>query len=65
MSTLVDARTLASKLGVTPATILAWARRGQIPCLRAGRRPVLFDPAEVERALKVRAQGRGWQHVTR
>jgi hypothetical protein len=56
MSQFVDARGLAAKVHVTPATILAWARRGWIPCLRAGRRPVLFDLAEVERALKARAE---------
>jgi hypothetical protein len=56
MSEIVDARALATKLCVTPATVLTWARRGWIPCLRAGRRPVLFDVAEVECALKDRAR---------
>jgi hypothetical protein len=56
MSQIIDARGLAAKLRVTPATVLTWARRGWIPCLRAGRRPVLFDLAEVERALKERAR---------
>ncbi len=51
----VDARVLARRYGVTTATILAWHRRGWIPALRAGRRPVLFDPAAVERALAARA----------
>jgi len=59
MSQIVDARDLAAKLRVTPATVLSWARRGWIPCLRAGRRPVLFDLVEVERALKERAAKRG------
>jgi hypothetical protein len=63
MSQIVDARGLAAKLHVTPATILTWARRGWIPCLRAGRRPVLFDLAEVERALKERAKGREVSHA--
>jgi hypothetical protein len=58
MPHIVNARGLATKLSVTPATVLAWARRGWIPCLRAGRRPVLFDLAEVERALKERAKNR-------
>lgn len=65
MSNVVDARTLAIKLGVTPATVLAWARRGQIPCLRAGRRPVLFNLTEVERALKEGAQRKGCCHEPR
>jgi hypothetical protein len=64
MSRILDARGLAPKLRVTPATILGWARRGWIPCLRAGRRPVLFDVAEVERALKERASRRGVSHAS-
>jgi phage terminase Nu1 subunit (DNA packaging protein) len=52
---LLDARALAGKLHVTPATVLTWARRGWIPSLRAGQRPVLFDLAEVTRALRQRA----------
>ncbi len=64
MSQIADARDLATMLRVRPATILAWARRGWIPCLRAGRRPVLFDLAEVERALKERAKGREVSHVS-
>jgi excisionase family DNA binding protein len=58
MSRIVDAHGLAARLRVKPATVLAWARRGWIPCLRAGRRPVLFDLADVERALKQRAEKR-------
>jgi helix-turn-helix protein len=47
---------LAEHLHVTPATVLAWARRGWIPRLRAGRRPVLFDLGEVEQALRTRGE---------
>jgi hypothetical protein len=64
MSKIVNACGLAARLRVTPATVLAWARRGWIPCLRAGRRPVLFDLAEVERALKERAKKREVSHAT-
>jgi hypothetical protein len=65
MPDLLDARGLAAVLRVTPATILTWARRGWIPCLRAGRRPVLFDPEAVRRALDERAQrqAKGGAHV--
>ena len=58
MSDLLTAEQLAERLHVTPATIHAWHRRGWIPCLRAGRRPVLFDPAAVEEALRKRAENR-------
>ena len=57
MEKFVDATELARRLGVTVATIHAWHRRGWIPCLRAGRRPVLFDPNEVERVLRERGKG--------
>ena len=55
MVDFVDAKELAKRLRVTPATIHAWHRRGWIPCLRAGRRPVLFDPIAVEKELHERA----------
>ncbi|MFT5528137.1 MAG: phage terminase Nu1 subunit (DNA packaging protein) [Pirellulaceae bacterium] len=59
MSKLVDAKKLAELLTVKPATIHAWHRRGWIPCLRAGRRPVLFDVEAVKKALRERAERRG------
>ena len=59
MSELVDAKELAERLKVTPATIHAWHRGGWIPCLRAGRRPVLFEPDAVKKALRERAEHRG------
>jgi hypothetical protein len=64
VSEILDARGLAVRLRVRPATVLTWARRGWIPCLRAGRRPVLFDLAEVERALKDRAKRREVSHAS-
>jgi predicted site-specific integrase-resolvase len=57
-SDYLDARALADRFHVTPPTILRWARAGMIPCLRAGRRPVLFDPEQVEQALRARGAQR-------
>ena len=47
MNNYLTAAQLARHLQVTPATIHAWHRRGWIPGLRAGRRPVLFDLSDV------------------
>ena len=47
MSNLLTARELADQYRVTVSTVHAWHRRGWIPCIRAGRRPVLFDPVAV------------------
>lgn len=59
MSEIVDATELSRRLGVTRQTVHAWHRRGWIPCLRAGRRPVLFDVVAVEKALLERAKSYG------
>lgn len=55
-SSLVTADVLATHFHVTPPTVLAWARRGWVPCLRAGHRPVLFNLSEVEQALRARGK---------
>lgn len=54
-NTLVDSATLAHRYGVTAETVRAWFRRGWIPAYRAGRKPLLFCPSEVDQALRVRA----------
>ena len=58
MSEILTAQELATRYRVTVATIHSWHRRGWIPCLRAGRRPVLFDVTAVEEALRERAEHR-------
>lgn len=57
MDKFVDAVELAHRLRVMVAPVHTWHRHGWIPCLRAGRRPVLFDPNEVERVLRERGKG--------
>lgn len=42
-------------LGVNLNTVLVWARKGIIPCLRLSSRVIRFDMDEVEAALKERA----------
>ncbi len=64
MSNFLKARELAERLNVKPATIHAWHRRGWIPCMRAGHRPVLFDPAAVEQALRERGERKGMTRAT-
>ena len=63
MSNLVNADELATLLKVTPATVHAWHRRGWIPCLQAGRRPVLFDVAAVEQAMRARGEQKVADHA--
>ena len=45
---------LAARYRVTVETIRAWARRGEIPSIRVGRHPLLFDIEDVDRWLKAR-----------
>ena len=52
MNVILTASELAKRLNVTTATIHAWHRQDKIPCLRAGRRPVLFDYGDVIEAMR-------------
>lgn len=65
MERYLTAKELAKQLSVTPATVHAWHRRGWIPALRAGRRPVLFSRTEVVEALQQRAKENGGDHYAR
>ena len=58
VKTIVTAPELAARYHVTPPTVHAWHRRGRIPCLRAGHRPVLFHVEDVDAALRRRAEQR-------
>ena len=62
MSELADAKKLAGRFTVAPATNHAWHGRGWIPCLRAGRRPVL-DVEAVEKALRKRGEQTEVRHA--
>jgi predicted site-specific integrase-resolvase len=55
---LVDAHAVAKRFGVSYATVLGWARRGVVPCLRAGHHPVRFEIDAVEDALRARGRSR-------
>jgi excisionase family DNA binding protein len=47
---LLTVRELAAMFRVTPDCIYRLARRGEIPCLRFGRK-VRFEPDDIERFL--------------
>lgn len=48
---LLTTRQLAEILGVKPNTILAWASRGVIPCIRLTRKVIRYDRDSVMRSL--------------
>lgn len=53
---ILEAVELAERLEVTSRTILSWARRGHIPCIRDGRRKILFNLDQVLQALRARQE---------
>lgn len=53
--TLASAHSAARRFGLPAKWLLAEAREGRLPCLRAGRR-ILFSVRAIERALIDRAQ---------
>jgi excisionase family DNA binding protein len=52
---LVRADELAERYGVRRETVLAWVRRGLVPCVRPSRKTIRFRVADVEEAIR-RAQ---------
>jgi excisionase family DNA binding protein len=53
---LLTARELAERLSVSYESVLQWARRDEIPCIRDGRKRVLFNLDRVLTAMRDRQQ---------
>ncbi len=58
MTSLVNAVELAAALRVRPSTVRRWTREGRLPVIRISGTVLRYDPAEVECALRERAQNR-------
>jgi hypothetical protein len=56
MGKLVNAVAIAELLDVKPDTVLAMARRGELPRVVVNKQVVRFDPEEVRAALGRRPQ---------
>ena len=57
---LLTSAELAARLGIRPATVLEWHRKGRIPVRRLSPKVLRFDLAEVLAALDpVKADGGG------
>jgi excisionase family DNA binding protein len=50
--TLLTARVLAERLDVHPATVLRWARQGDLPAIRLPSGAIRFREDEVEGRLR-------------
>jgi len=46
---------MARLIGVTPPTLLDWARCGRVPCIRVSQKTYRFDPAEVLEYLRAKS----------
>jgi excisionase family DNA binding protein len=55
---LLTARTVADTLGVTPATVLRWTRRGDLPAVRLPSGQVRYRQDDLDLWLADRATGR-------
>lgn len=49
---LVTTRELATRLRVTPDTVLSWMRKGRIPAIRLSAKVILFDVKAVVAAVR-------------
>jgi excisionase family DNA binding protein len=52
---LLTAREVAERLGVSPATVLRWVRRGELPAIRLPSGAIRFRESELEAWLEQRA----------
>jgi excisionase family DNA binding protein len=51
MKALMTVDELSEYLQLKPSTVLYWARRGWIPCIRLSNKVIRFDPKAVESHL--------------
>jgi DNA-binding transcriptional MerR regulator len=51
MQELIRRQPMAKRLDISLRTLSEWERKKIIPCRKIGKRCVLFNPAEVFRAL--------------
>lgn len=63
MSDLLTAEELARRLRLRPSTVKRWAQAGIIPVLRLTSRVVRFDPDQVDRVLRERADQNDHPHI--
>jgi excisionase family DNA binding protein len=61
---LLTARTVAEQLGISPETVLRWARRGELPAIYLSNRAIRFREGELEDWLERRATPSPRRRVT-
>ena len=55
LENMTSAKKIALRLGVTPATVMRWAKEGRIPSHRLTKKTLRFQLSEVLEALKASA----------
>jgi excisionase family DNA binding protein len=58
-ASFLTARELAERLRISPAAVLRWAARGDVPSFKFPGGAVRFDPAAIDAWLAGRARGAG------
>lgn len=49
---ILTTKAIANRFGVTVGTVRRWVRERRIPAIRASRKTIRFDIAQVEAALR-------------